>query len=117
MGSFRKRKAKNIVKIGESVCITDASIVAEIVMAFKKVSCGTNSPTNEASTISPISFRATGSLGMNSDNSQNSAAAPMARSVNSSIGDNTSELAISLQNTRFNPKIVYAPATARCPRS
>ena len=53
----------------------------------------------------------------NNDNTQNSAAAPMARSVNSNIGDNTSEFAISLQNTRFNPKIVYAPATARCPNN
>ena len=41
----------------------------------------------------------------------------MARSVNSTYGDTVWEFAISLQNTRLRPNIVYAAAMERCPLS
>ena len=106
MGSFWKIRAKNIVKIGERVAITDVSMEVLMVMALRNVSWGTKSPTNEASAIRPMSPRATGSLGRNSDMSQKSTDAPTALMVNSSIGGTAPALAISLQNTIFNPNIV-----------
>lgn len=41
----------------------------------------------------------------------------MALSVNSTTGDITALLAMSLQKTIFRPNIVYAAAIARCPES
>ena len=77
-----------------------------IVMAERKVICGTNNPVNEASTIKPMSLRAIRSPGRNSEISQNSALAPAARSVNKTTGGTASAFAISLQKIRFSPKIV-----------
>ena len=76
-----------------------------IEMASRNVICGTNRPTNEAAAIFGKSPGAIFSLGMNREISQNKADAPMARRVNRTTGGTASELAISLQNTMFRPKI------------
>ena len=51
MGSLRKRKAKNMVKIGPRVPIMAVSMADVMVMAIRKVICGMNSPTSEAIAI------------------------------------------------------------------
>ena len=86
-----------------------------IVMPCRNVNCVRNNPSSEASAIFQKSPRSTFSRGMNSDNTQKSTAAPNARKVNNTIGDTSALLAMSLQHTTFKPKIIYAPATARCP--
>ena len=82
------------------------SMVVAIVMALRKVSWGTNRPTNEAAAIFGKSPLPTISLGVNMERSQNRADAPSALSVNRTIGETAAELAISLQNTMFSPNIV-----------
>ena len=51
MGSFRKRNAKNIVKMGPRVPRIPVSRGVAIVMAERKVSCGTKSPVRDARAI------------------------------------------------------------------
>ena len=51
MGSPRKKKAKNMVKMGPRVPMIAVSMADVMVMAMRKVICGTNSPTSEAAAI------------------------------------------------------------------
>ena len=117
MGSFRKKKAKNMVKMGPRVPRMAVSIEVDIVMAIRKVSWGISRPTTEAAAIFQISPFATLSTGRKKEISQNNAEAPIALIVNSTMGETASALAISLQNTMLRPNIVYVAAIARCPAS
>ena len=95
-----------MVKMGPSVPIMAVSMADDMVMAMRKVICGTKRPSSEAATIFQKSPRSTFSCGRKSDSSQNRALAPMALRVNSAYGDTVCELAMSLQNTTLRPKIV-----------
>ena len=95
-----------MVKIGPRVPMMAVSIEVAIVMAIRNEICVRNKPIDEAAAIFQKSPLSTFSEGMNSEMSQKSAVAPAARSVKSTYGDRTSELAISLQKTILRPKIV-----------
>ena len=103
--SFRKKKAKNIVKMGPRVPMSAVSIAEDMVIAIRKVICGTKRPISEAAAIFGKSFRSTFSFGRNAESSQKSRLAPRARRVKRTYGDTVPEVAISLQNTMFSPKM------------
>ncbi len=117
IGSLRKMAAKHIVNTGGSVPRTERSMELVIVVATRNENCGTKSPSTEARAILARSPAGTFSRGIKSDISQNRAEAPMALMVKSTDGVMTCEFAMSLQKIILKPKIIYAPATARCPTS
>ena len=84
----------------------EQSMVEAIVIPFRKVYCGSTSPTMPASAISPTSFAGTFSSFIKSDITQKAAAATNILMPNRASGDTVTAFAISLQNTMFSPKIV-----------
>ena len=114
-GSLRKMAANIIVKMGARVPSMAESMEVVIVMAPRKVSCGMKRPTIEASRMRRRSLGGTFSLGRKSEQAQNRALAPMALRVKSTMGLTVWVEAMSLQKMILKPKIMYAPAAARCP--
>ena len=106
IGSFTNMNAKNMVKIGPSVPMMDASMVVAIVMPLRNVYWVMNRPNMDANAICIRSLTGTFSLGVNNEISQNKADAPMALSVNNAIGETTAELEMSFVSTMLTPKIV-----------
>ena len=109
IGSPTKKKAKNMVKMGDRVPMMAVSMEVEIVIAFRKVSCGIKRPRADAATMRSRSGPLTCSRGAKGrrkrSNPQNSREAPMARRVNSTMGLTRAALAMSLQKTMFRPKM------------
>ena len=112
-----KMAATNIVMTGLRELIMDASMLVVMVIAFRKDSCVTKSPSMEARNVIKRSFLDIFSLGRKYDIPQNRTVAPMALKTKRAIGGICLESAISLHRMMFRPNNMYAPRQAACPVS